>query len=88
MYKIHAKKPTLSSNLHMKLIFRRTVPATSFVKNQRKYRFYGLNWPPVDHRHWHGYFTHFYRLNVNRRLWRVFQEFPDCSPAYWKLPSE
>jgi hypothetical protein len=86
MYKIHTKKPTLPSSLHMKLIYRRTVPAIIFVKTRRKYAFYGLKWSPAFHRNCTSIFTHNYRLWVNRRLWRIFQEFPDLSPRYWKLP--
>lgn len=80
MYKIHPKISTPPSILPMKLIFKRAVPATSFVKNRRKYDFSGLKWSPAFHHHFTSIYTHNYRLNVNRRLWRVFQEFPELLP--------
>ena len=72
----------------MKLVFKRAVPATSFVKNRRKYNFFGLKWSPAFHMGITSIYTHNYRLKSNRQLWRIFQQFPDLSPKYWKLPLE
>jgi len=80
MYKINPKITLLPSSLHMKLIFKRAVPATSFVKNRRKYDFSGLKWSPAYHLHCTSIYTHRHRLNVNRRLWRVFRDFPELHP--------